>query len=191
MPTIIRNDVKYCSSNLFRKLTLNEYNKLVDRNLVNEDVIYCITDAQELNLAENISYNDTNTGFNTFDAQSATEKLNENVNERFELFAFQGFERDNLSLAYGKTSTLSFDVTKEGYTPIGVLRYGSYNATTSGSNYSLINFYEITVDPSTNTLTSMVRNRASSSTAKFKVNFLLLYIKSEYFSNFEPIYNTL
>lgn len=188
--TIIKDGVEYCSSSKIQKLTYAKYKELENKNLISNDTMYYITDVADINDASNIVYDDTNTLFGVENTQNAIENVNNNIEKCFDLFAFQGVQRDNVSIAKSATASLEFNVTKEGYTPIGAIIHYKGNASSSGANSSYIRTYGTWIDATNNIFGVHLRNSNSSSTAKIKVSYLIMYVKSEYYDLFAPVYNT-
>ena len=104
------------------------------------------------------------------------------------LHAIQRFKKDNISLATDKTVSTTLNVAKEGYKPIGILYSNTDNASSSGANFSLLRYYAYNINASENTITVNMRN-FSSSTSKTFICLQVLYIKSEYYEHFAPVYN--
>lgn len=85
------------------------------------------------------------------------------------------FEVDNITVS-NYIQDMTIDVTKSGYTPIGVCGFRVGNATSSGTNSSYISVYRLELSD-TNTVTYAMRNYASGS-AKVKLWAYVLYRKN-------------
>ena len=191
MPIIVKNGFQYCTYNneQLKELTLAEYTQLESKGLLNANTVYCVTDYNDVCRADDIIYNDINTKLNVNNLQESTEKINDKIEDFFNLFTFQSFYRDNVSVAKSSTVTFTFDITKEGYTPIGVLERVIDNASTSGSQCSYMTFVNFDINIENNTLDFCVRNYSSSAgNVLFRIK--VLYIKNEYYDKYKPTYVT-
>ena len=187
MPVIMRNHIPYGASNETEiiETTMDNYKSLESSNSVNQEAIYCIPEGDNFYNAKGILFDDSKTNLGTRNVQHALEKVNATAVDYFDIFAFQGVQKDNISLAKSTNLNISFDATKEGYTPIGILKYEFHNADSNGTQCSSINLYNDYIDTSDNTIHLVVRNMNSSTTAKFDTTALVMYVKNEYWDYFK------
>ena len=85
MPIIMKNNIAYAGSydNQVKQLKLAEYIELEKAGKTNSDTVYFIEDANE-EIAKNIAYDNTDTGLEATDMQSAIDELNSNLESCFQ-----------------------------------------------------------------------------------------------------------
>lgn len=86
------------------------------------------------------------------------------------LIETQSFSRDNVEIS--NYTTITFDVAKPGYTPLGVFLYSIANATSSGVGRVFCSVFEMSITD--NVLTVGIKY-AGNSSAKVKATFVVLY----------------
>lgn len=77
--------------------------------------------------------------------------------------------------ANSTSSTLTINAAQSGYTPLGIVGW-SFDNGTGGSNSDLLHFRRLRINGSN--IEYMVRN-VGSSTAKFTITFIVLYLKTD------------
>ena len=123
MPVIMRNGIPYGASNEVNLIetTMDNYKSLESSNSVDTETVYCIPEGDEFYSAKGILFDDSKINLGTRNVQHALEKINATALDYFDIFAFQGVIKENISLAKSSNLNIALDVTKEGYTPIGIL----------------------------------------------------------------------
>lgn len=106
---------------------------------------------------------------------SARTSLN-NTTTRANLLVMQSSEIDNQTINATTNATFDITITKSGYTPLGIVGWGIYSASSNGANNGWCTPYGVGM-PNTATARFVIRNYASSA-AKVKLRVYVLYRKS-------------
>lgn len=188
MSVIIKNGFQYYSSynEQFKEVTLEEYKELEKKGLIDSKTVYCVNDYNDVISADKINYNDETTLLNATNVQDAVKAMNLKNSEYFDLFRFQNFYRDNISIAASTSGTYEFNVAKEGYTPIGVIGWQSDNASSSGGGCSMIHMINFWRNVENNIVGIGIRNYRTS-TSKIKLTIKVMYMKSDFYEKYQPI----
>ena len=187
MSVIVKNGFQYYSSynEQFKEVTLEEYNELERKGLVDNRTVYCVIDYNDAISADKIMYDDEYVSLNVDNSQDAIEVMNTKNNDYFDLFRFRCFYRDNISLSANSHSSYTFDVSSiEGYTPVGIMFRSSDNATDSGAGCSLIHFTNFWIEDTAKKVGWGMRNKRDSA-SKVRITMGIMFIKDEYYDRYK------
>lgn len=112
--------------------------------------------------------------YNIKDAAGRTTAANAAVASTY--LSVQTKSIDNQTIAAGSATTLTIDVSRSGYTPLGVVGVQIANASSSGTRYQYCHEYGWYFS-STNTIIAL-RNYYPNAAAKIKASVHILYRKN-------------
>jgi hypothetical protein len=108
-------------------------------------------------------------------AQTQINSVQEQMGNKSNTLYVGTVTKDNISFSADEDKSITFDASKSGYTPIGIVGWRVQNASSGGQNSSLLNVYRVTLSGTEGVVNA--RNTGSSS-AKVRIIIYPLFVKS-------------